>query len=208
MTLGRTILISFALTACLVVFLLFRAASDPSDTEAEETIETPSSLKRYDSQPQPVELLPSSGETEDQDSESQQLKLAKQLLESKKPSDRIEAAERLSAYPSFEMEATLLKVLTEDANGDVRNAAAVGLGGLENPSEAAIAGLLRAMDDTQESVRFSALSTLEDYLLGLDPQSVGSLAISNGLRSKLENRKLPANLRASIREALKTQPSK
>lgn len=207
MTLGRTILISAALTACLVALFLFRIASDPSDTGGEESIETPSTLKRYDSQPQFVDALPSSSDTEDKDSESEQLKLAKQLLESKKPSDRIEAAERLSAYPSLEMEAILLKVLSEDGNSDVRNAAAVGLGSLEDPSRASISGLLNAIDDSQENVRFSALSTLEDYLLGLDPQSQGFLAISNGLRSKLENRKLPTNLRASIRQALKTQPS-
>lgn len=207
MTLGRTILISVALTACLVAFFLFRVASDPSDTGGEESIETPSTLKRSDSQPQVVDALPSSSDTEDKDSESQQLKLAKQLLESKKPSDRIEATERLSAYPSLEMEALLLKVLSEDGNGDVRNAAAVGLGSLEDPSRASISGLLNAIDDSQENVRFSALSTLEDYLLGLDPQSPGFLAISNGLKTKLENRKLPTNLRASIREALKTQPS-
>jgi HEAT repeat protein len=207
MTLGRTILISIALTACLVAFFLFRVASDPEDTGGEESIETPSSLKRSDSPSQFLDTLPSSGDTEDKDSESQQLKLAKQLLESKKPSDRIEAAERLSAYPSLEMESMLLKALREDANSDVRNAAAAALGSLEDPSRASISGLLDAIDDSQENVRFSALSTLEDYLLGLDPQSPGFLAISNGLRSKLENRKLPTNLRASIREALKTQPS-
>ena len=205
MSLGRTVFITFALTASLVFFFLFRILFEPTDTGTEETTETSSTLEKYNSQSQPMDALPTGSDAEDQDSESNQLKFAKPLLESKKPSDRIEAVERLSAYPSLEMESTLLKVLRDDSNNEVRNAAAISLGSLEDPSLTTISGLLNAIEDTKENVRFSALSTLEDYLQGLDPKSPGFLAIENGLRTKLENRRLPPNLKASIREALKTQ---
>jgi HEAT repeat protein len=135
--------------------------------------------------------------------EREQIAEALSHLNSQKEEERIEAVEQLGAYPSPDTEATLSQLLTTDSNPEVRNAAALSLGSLDVPSDATLASLLTALDDQSEDVRFSALSTLEDFMLGQDEDSQTYKRIRSGLSAKVDSQSLSEDLKDSIKEVLK-----
>ena len=71
------------------------------------------------------------------------------------------------------------------------------------PSDSTLASLLTALDDQSEDVRFSALSTLEDFMLGQDEDSQTYKRIRSGLSAKADSQSLSEDLKDSIKEVLK-----
>ena len=149
-------------------------------------VETPSS-----------ELLESDAEIE-----MNQINEAKQLITSEKSSERIEGIERLSAYPSPEVEVMLDGLLISDANAEVRNAAAVSLGSLEIPTEATISELAGALADADETVRYSALSTLQSFMLAHDQASETYKSVEAQLTAKQNDNAVALSIRDAIKEVL------
>ena len=127
------------------------------------------------------------------------------LLTSPTETERVEAVEQLGAYPNPQTEVTLTQILAGDASADVRNAAALSLGSLENPSPATISTLMGALKDSSEDVRYSSLSTLEDFLLSQEENSPLYVNIRNGLEALGQTAGMPEDLKDSISEVLKGQ---
>jgi HEAT repeat protein len=151
---------------------------------------------------------PASDEVEDEAQiEREQIAAAMALLYSTNNEERIEAVEQLGAYPSPETEATLSQLLTTDTNAEVRNAAALSLGSLDTPSDSTINGLVNALADQNEDVRFSALSTLEDFMLGLEEDAPNYKKIREELKAKAAGQGVPKDTREAISEILRDQAS-
>lgn len=112
---------------------------------------------------------------------------------------RHNGAEQLSAYPTPEAEIMLLKALSTDANATVRSAAAESLSAFESLSIPAIAGLLAAMDDKNESVQFSALSTLQKQAFDEEQNpSKHYKMIIHGLKKRQVSTHLSADMRNAV----------
>jgi len=142
---------------------------------------------------------------DDEQLEKEQVAQAMALLNSTNDEERIEAVEQLGAYPSAETEAALSQILNTDANPEVRNAAALSLGSMDEPTDATIAALMTALEDQNEDVRFSALSTLEDFMLGQEENSPNYRRIKESLAMKAGSSNIPEDLKESINEVLKDQ---
>jgi hypothetical protein len=69
---------------------------------------------------------------------------------------------------------------------------------LENPTTSTIDGLLDTLEDPSEDVRFSALSTLEDYLTMEENNSSIHRHIQAGLRAKLQSKRLQVDIEKEI----------
>jgi hypothetical protein len=61
------------------------------------------------------------------------------------------------------------------------------------------------LEDESGDVRYNALSTLEDYLLGMDEGSVSYRLIKDELIAKTSEQAVSLNVRDAINEFLKTQ---
>ena len=133
----------------------------------------------------------------------EQIAEAMKRLTSPTESERVEAVEQLGAYPNPQTEATLSQLLAGDSSADVRNAAALSLGSLEAPSTATVSTLLSGLKDQSEDVRFSSLSTLEDFMLSQEEESPLYQSIRTGLQDMGQSTGLPDDLRDSINEVLK-----
>lgn len=158
----------------------------------------PTTMPMQPAPPPPVE-------EEDEESEEQQMAAARQLLGSSNPEQRMEGAEQLGAYPNRESEALLGQTLASDPEADVRNAAAQSLGYVEKPTDATLAALMAALEDMNEDVRASALSTLEDYMAANDEGSKRYRKIQAGLQQKAAARSTPQDVRDAIRDILEEQ---
>lgn len=210
MSIARILIITLLVSSSIVLLALFNLESDSTDTETTEQVSpaaTAKPEKPAQAQPAPLpsdeDLLAPDEMAEDEEVEREQISAAMTQLSSTNDEERIEAVEQLGAYPNPETEATLSQLLISDANAEVRNAAALGLGSLEEPSEATIAALLSALGDANEDVRFSALSTLEDFMLGQEDDSNQYRRIHDGLTAKAASQNLPQDLRDSINEIIR-----
>lgn len=156
----------------------------------------------------PVQSMPnltpeeSEVEAEDDLTEREQVEAALTQLGSTEVEQRIEGAEQLGAYPTKEAEQALTQVLTGDSSAEVRNAAAQSLGYVEKPTDTTIAALFGALEDQSDEVRGSALSTLEDFMLGSEEGSKRYKKVLAGLKLKLDSRSVPEDTRNAIREIL------
>ncbi|WP_348759924.1 HEAT repeat domain-containing protein [Candidatus Methylocalor cossyra] len=134
-----------------------------------------------------------------------ELVAARQQLASSDPAQRVEGAEQLGAYPTKEAEDLLVQALASDTSAEVRSAAAQSLGYVEKPSDHTLSALLSALEDQDEDVRNSALSTLEDFLTASDEGSRRYQGILAGLRAKAAARSVPPDVREAINDILQEQ---
>jgi exonuclease VII large subunit len=226
MTLPRIIIFTLLISSGLVLYALFNIESDSPEAVPSEELATASkpapaqpaqppgtaAIAPPHSGPTPpaaAEMVdPASDEVEDEAQiEREQIAAAMALLYSTNNEERIEAVEQLGAYPSPETEATLSQLLTTDTNAEVRNAAALSLGSLDTPSDSTINGLVNALADQNEDVRFSALSTLEDFMLGLEEDAPNYKKIREELKAKAAGQGVPKDTREAISEILRDQAS-
>lgn len=215
MSIARIILITLLVCSSIVILALYKFNQDtdlsepeiPGQAPSAATSAPPPTAARPTSPPIPSDddLLAPDEMAEDEEVEREQISAAMTQLNSTNDEERIEAVEQLGAYPNPETEATLSHLLIADRNPEIRNAAALGLGSLEEPSEATIGALLSALDDANEDVRFSALSTLEDFMLGQEEDSNLYRRIHDSLSAKAASRGLPEDLRDSINEIIRDQ---
>ena len=218
MSIARIILITLLISLGIVVLALFNLESDTTAQDGDEpavassrpaakpekpagTVATPPPPPSDEDLMAPDEMV------DDEQVEKEQIAEAMAQLNNSNQEERVEAVEQLGAYPNPETEATLGQLLTTDASPEVRNAAALSLGSLDEPSEATLAALMAALEDQNEDVRFSALSTLEDYFLGQEEDSPNYRRIKDGLRLKAGSRSVPDELKESINEVLRDQES-
>ena len=216
MPISRILLITLLISSIIVAAVFYNLESDHPEDEAPDPVtESAPSPKTEAAAPAPTTAAPPIDENslapdeiaDDDQIEKEQVAEAMTQLGSSNDEERIEAVEQLGAYPSPETEATLGQLLTTDANAEVRNAAALSLGSLDEPSDATIAALMSALEDQNEDVRFSALSTLEDFMLGLEEDAPNHQRIQDGLKLKAASRSMPEDLKESINEVLKDQES-
>lgn len=209
MSIARILLITLLISSGIVALTLFNLESDSGDNEVEEdatkTLNKPKIEPPQAAKPTaPNDMgMPGDESFDEAQIEREQIAEALSHLSSQKEEERIEAVEQLGAYPSPDTEATLSQLLTTDSNPEVRNAAALSLGSLDVPSDSTLASLLTALDDQSEDVRFSALSTLEDFMLGQDEDSQTYKRIRSGLSAKVDSQSLSEDLKDSIKEVLK-----
>lgn len=144
-------------------------------------------------------------EEDDAQIEKEQVDAALAQLSSPEVAQRVEGAEQLGAYPTKEAEQALTQALIGDSEAEVRNTAAQSLGYVEKPTEATLSALFGALEDQNEDVRGSALSTLEDFMLGSEEGSKRYKKIQSGLQSKVDSRSVPEDTRTAIREILEDQ---
>lgn len=144
-------------------------------------------------------------EQSDEEIEREQVAAALAQLASPEAAQRVEGAEQLGAYPTKEAEAALTQALSADADADVRNAAAQSLGYVEKPTDATLNALFTALEDQNEDVRLSALSTLEDFMLGSDEGSKRYKTILGGLKTRQDTRSIPQDTREAIHDILQDQ---
>ena len=218
MSIARIILITLLISLGIVVLALFNLESDSTTQDGDDPAvasgrpaakpEKPAATAATPPPPPSDEdLLAPDEMVDDEQVEKEQIAEAMAQLNNSNQEERVEAVEQLGAYPNPETEATLGQLLTTDASPEVRNAAALSLGSLDEPTEATVAALMAALEDQNEDVRFSALSTLEDYLLGQEEDSPNYRRIKDGLRLKAGSRSVPDELKESINEVLRDQES-
>ena len=126
-----------------------------------------------------------------------------ELVKSAEDKERIEGVEQLVAYPSVESEMKLTQLLLTDSNSEVRNAAALSLVSIKSPSYATIYDLISALEDESKNVRFSALSTLQDYILRQKDNFEYGQKIQSELNYKIKNKNFPNDTRDAINQMLK-----
>jgi|GEM_PF-736283 len=218
MPISRILLITLLISSVIVAAVFYNLETEQTEDESQEavtqTVPSPKADTVATTTPakatthsMDVDSLPPDEMLDDEQIEKEQIAEAMTQLGSANDEERIEAVEQLGAYPSPETEATLGQLLVTDANAEVRNAAALSLGSLDAPSDATIATLMSALEDQSEDVRFSALSTLEDFMLGMEDDSPSHQRIQDGLKLKAASRTIPDDLRESINEVLKDQQS-
>jgi hypothetical protein len=224
MSIKRLIILTLLLLSAATVALLLNSNSVPTKP-ASPVAEKPSGIDKTASpqsssvKPAPPSVSPQSpaqatrqpspaapDPIEDEErTEKEQVDAALAQLNSPDAAERADAAEQLGAYPTREAETALVQVLGSDSEAEVRNAAAQSLGYVEKPSEAALNALFAALEDQNEDVRLSAVSTLEDFLLGSEEGSKRYMKIMAGLEAKAAAHSVPQETREVIREVLEDQ---
>lgn len=217
MSITRILLITLVISSAIVILALTNLDGGISEDEDAESAPATAasapaegvksgSVQTLPSPPPPL-AMPGSEELspEDAEVEREQIQEAMKLLSSPTETERVEAVEQLGAYPNPQTEVTLTQILAGDSSADVRNAAALSLGSLENPSPATISTLMGGLKDASEDVRYSALSTLEDFLLSQEENTPLYINIRNGLESMSQTGGMPEDLKESIAEVLKGQ---
>lgn len=214
MSITRILLITLIISSAIVLLALMNLDTGGQDPESEEVnpkVATPT-RGGVSSMPPPAtpQAPPPSGvftdpTAEDLEIEREQIQEAMKMLSSPTETERVEAVEQLGAFPNPQTEATLTQILAGDSSPDVRNAAALSLGSLEAPSPATISTLLGALKDQSEDVRYSSLSTLEDFLLSQEEDSTLYQSIRGGLEEVAKTSGLQEELQESISEVLKAQ---
>lgn len=227
MSIQRILLLALLLLTAMTVTLLIRGYSD-EPPPAPPVAEAPNPPGRVLSAPanppavrppapEPLKAQPAPQvapkalpiEEDEVLSEKEQVDAALAQLRSADAEQRIDGAEQLGAYPTREAEQALAQTLMADSDAEVRNTAAQSLGYVEKPTEATLTALFSALEDANEEVRGSALSTLEDVMLGSEEGSKLYGRIQAGLKAKIDARSVPEDTRAGIREILEelTAPS-
>ncbi|MEY3788114.1 MAG: hypothetical protein RLZ75_2321 [Pseudomonadota bacterium] len=139
--------------------------------------------------------------------EQEQITTAIELINSTDNEERIEGIELLGAYPNPESEAILAQLLTNDEASNIRNVAALSLGAFEVLVDSTINDLISALADESEDVRFSALSTLENYMQGLEEVSDSRKTIHSQLTAKTLTSELPQDTRDALTDILSDESS-
>ena len=211
MSIGRILFITLIISSAIVALALFNLGSDSGDSDS--TDEATALVKPTKEASKPPPPPPGAASTndlpvendliDDAQIEREQIAEAMAHLASQNQEERVEAVEQLGAYPSPDTEATLGQLLAADSNPEVRNAAALSLGSLDAPTESSLSILLSALDDQSEDVRFSALSTLEDFMLAQDENSPTYDRIRSALQTKVGASGVPDELKDSINEVLR-----
>ena len=211
MSIGRILFITLIISSAIVALALFNLGSDSGDSDS--TDEATALVKPTKEASKPPTPPPGAASTndlpvendliDDAQIEREQIAEAMAHLASQNQEERVEAVEQLGAYPSPDTEATLGQLLAADSNPEVRNAAALSLGSLDAPTESSLSILLSALDDQSEDVRFSALSTLEDFMLAQDENSPTYDRIRSALQTKVGASGVPDELKDSINEVLR-----
>ena len=137
--------------------------------------------------------------------EMEQFDDAMDLLNGSKEDGRIEGVEQLGSLTGEESEMMLAKLLIMDINPDLRNSAAQSLETFELPLESTITDLVSALEDESEDVRFSALSTLQTYMLRLEEGKESYKKIELALKDKAANQSIHVDTREAINDFLKAQ---
>jgi hypothetical protein len=215
MSISRVLLITLLISSAIVALALLNLDSGTPEADlTDETTQESTEKRKGESESlansKPTTPVASAqgtpdGVIDDAKLERQQIAEATKKLASGLETDRIEGVEALGAYPNPDTEATLSKVLATDPSADVRNAAALSLGALEAPSAGTLSTLLTAIKDPSDDVRFSALSTLEDLMLGQDEEAPIAKTIRAGLETLIQSPGIPDDLKDSIREVLHNQ---
>lgn len=223
MSIQRILVLALLLLTATTATLLFMPDSDAPAPNAPPAETPPMAVQpppapKAQPVPPPAQAAPSpapatptppppetAAEEDDEQIEKEQVNAALAQLASGDPAQRLEGAEQLGAYPTKEAEAALQQVLAGDSDPEVRNAAAQSLGYVEKPTEATLNGLFAALEDQSEDVRLSALSTLEDFLLGTEEGSKRYKKILSGLQAKVDSRSVPEETRGAIRDILQDQ---
>lgn len=211
MSISRILLITLLISSGIVALTLFNldSGAPEGDTTDEAFSELRSKPKAEAPQMPNVQGAPQANApvldsaAEEAETEREQIAEAMKRLTSPTESERVEAVEQLGAYPNPQTEATLSQLLAGDSSAEVRNAAALSLGSLETPSTATVSTLLSGLKDQSEDVRFSSLSTLEDFMLSQEEESPLYQSIRTGLGDMAQSTGLPDDLRDSINEVLK-----
>ena len=195
MIISRKLLVTlFLLTGITSVILLNREIESPSlqmteSTQVQSTDTHPAVASKFKA----VSVLPSENDktaittrdilkTELQDDPAQPAKTL-ELISSQQKEERVAAIEQLGAYPDQASETLLTQLLTTDQEASVRNAAALSLGIIDTPEDSTLHALIDALEDESEAVRFTALSTLENYILQ-EEHSEKATAIKFALETK------------------------
>lgn len=155
--------------------------------------------------PSPVTLAPSTNEGDEEQTEKDQVQAALKQINSPDPKQRVEGAEQLGAYPTKDAEIALQQLLSSDTDAEVRNTAAQSLGYVDKPTVSTLEGLLSALEDQNEDVRLSALSTLEDFMLSTEEGSKQYNKILIGLKSQANARSVPEDTRQAIHDIINDQ---
>lgn len=137
--------------------------------------------------------------------EMDQFDEAMDLINGSKEDGRIEGVEQLGSLTSEESEMMLARLLITDINPDLRNSAAQSLETFELPLDSTITDLVSALEDESEDVRFSALSTLQTYMLRLEEGKESYKKIEQGLKTKAANQSIHLDTREAINDFLKAQ---
>lgn len=144
--------------------------------------------------------------TEDEaQSEKDQFDDAMELINSSKEDGRIEGVEQLGSLTGEESEMMLANLLITDINPDLRNTAAQSLETFELPLDSTITDLVSALEDESEDVRFSALSTLQTYMLRLEEDKESYKKIELALKAKATDQSILVDTREAINDFLKAQ---
>ncbi len=142
---------------------------------------------------------------EERDVEAEQVEQARLWLSDADAAQRLIGAEQLSAYPSQEAEKYLLAALTGDDNAEVRAAAAGSLAAFKEPSGKVFDGLLTALRDNDENVRFNAWSSLEILLNKPELPTKTIKKVQSELARLVKKGRLVGETRDVIREYLRDQ---
>ena len=121
-----------------------------------------------------------------------------ELVNSQQKEERVAAIQQLGAYPNQASETLLTQLLITDQEPDVRNAAALSLGIIDTPEDSTLHALIDALEDESEAVRFTALSTLENYIVQEEHSEK-----ANSIKFALENKALSSSVSNVIKEAIK-----
>ena len=207
-------IITFLIFSGVVVSILFDQDISPRDYQSVSDVE--SSLSKQKIQvihyEKPWALKPitdpkkttRSGLVDDENYRKQALSInSMELVRSAEDKERVEGVEQLVAYPSVEAEMIFTQLLLTDSNSEVRNAAALSLVSIKSPSYATIDDLISALEDESKDVRFSALSTLQDYVLRQENNLEYGQKIQSELTYKIGNKNFPDDTRDAINEMLK-----
>lgn len=138
---------------------------------------------------------------------AEQVQAAREELRSANVDTRIGALEQLAAYPTPESERLMVDILRTDSDDDVRVAATNALSSIRNPSQESVSALSLASIDLSDTIRQSALTTLDVFLNREPYASPRSKIILHELGLHLKKRTLPADARQDILEFINDHKS-
>ena len=215
MIISRKLLVTlFLLTGITSVILLNREIESPvlqatESTQAQSTDPHPAVAGKFKSvsvfpakNDSTAITTPDSLKTEVQEDDPAQSAKTHELINSQQKEERVAAIQQLGAYPDQASETLLTQMLTTDQEPSVRNAAALSLGIIDTPEDSTLHALIDALEDESEVVRFTALSTLENYILQEEEHSEKATAIKFALESKALNTPDSNVIKEAIKEIL------
>ena len=160
--------------------------------------EQPPRENHLPTEPEPIAIPPKPSPIAEATREKKEMARAQQLIASTNEQHRIEGLKLLGAFPNPMNEVILVGYLRSQENPNIRSTAALALSTLGKPSASTIDTLLSTLEDSSEDVRFSALATLEDYLILVKQDPASQQRIRDGLRAKLQSNRLQADIQKDI----------